>query len=335
MARFLIQLLKMLSDANLKEAYSVRCVELKRKDRVVAQIDLEFKAGDAKSAKPLGSDITARTRGPLSIASLLGCLMSIGLLVASAARSDGMSLLATILLSFLSTLIGIGNKWKLQLRARNSSINAPPGDVVIRYANGSFLVVKCDEEIARELYFAPEDIQYMVSQAWVYRLISLVGTLMLMGGVIALANARLELQIAWAGAFITLNAIYWIIAALPQRLHWDLSCFEIREVGIEGGPVNENYTQALWRTIVVTQSTAWVKISHSAPRTEAWINWLDAAQMRASEASRVPGETINPRWNPSEAKNNMFKVPHWDPQAVLKGFIETKMPDKPIVQATQ
>jgi len=50
--------------------------------------------------------------------------------------------------------------------------------------------------MARELYFAPEEIEYNVQNPTTYRMIALVGTLCLMLGIVALANAKLQLQFA-------------------------------------------------------------------------------------------------------------------------------------------
>lgn len=125
---------------------------------------------------------------------------------------DGMSIIAVVLLSLLSSLIGLGNYWELKLpkrknndentmkgdgtngrkwtfRSSNSSSSkksvikdekrntsckldtvergiapkeeedhVPMGDVVIRYPKGNFLIVRCHENVARELYFAPEEL---------------------------------------------------------------------------------------------------------------------------------------------------------------------------------
>ena len=56
-------------------------------------------------------------------------------------------------------------------------------------------------------------IQYLVEERWQYRLISLVGTLMLMFGVIFLSNATGPLQVAFAAVYILMNSFYWIVAA--------------------------------------------------------------------------------------------------------------------------
>lgn len=204
--------------------------------------------------------------------------------------------------------------WTLQLPQRRQG-HAPPGDVVIRYPNGSFLVVKCDENVARELYFAPEEIDYWVKSAVVYRLLSLVGTIMLMLGVIALANSKLQLQIAWAGAFVIINIAHWVAAALPHSMHWDLSCYEVKEQGVEGGPGNKTFTVALWKAIAVTKSVQWVKLGDAAPTTQTWADWLVDAEERSKQGEYITGQIEDPLWpgtNSKEAK--IWQVPEWDPQ---------------------
>lgn len=223
----------------------------------------------------------------MALCNLLGCLFSIALFCTSLGFRDAMSLVATLLLSLLSTLVGISNKWELKLpkRPQSSTSDPTPGDVVIRYPNGSFLIVKCTEDVARELFFAPEEIEYRVRNAAIYQLISLVGTLMLMLGVITLANAKLELQFQWAGSYILLNAAYWIAAALPQSMHWDLSGYRIEEQGIEGGPGNANFTDALWKAILITKDVQWIKNGKSAPSTDLWRQWIHDAEAAANSDS--------------------------------------------------
>lgn len=289
----------------MKVDYTVRCVTIKK----LPTRDVTKKATDPPPVK-------ARAKAPIAVVTILGCVFSIVLLVASAVYDDGMSLVATLLLSFLSTLIGVSNKWTLQLPTRDKT-PAPDGDVVIRYPNGSFLIVKCNEDVARELYFAPEQIQYSIADDWQYRLISLVGTMFLMFGVIALANAKVELQVGWAAAYILLNAAYWIVAALPQRWHWDLSCFEVREFGIVGGPYNKTFTQALFKAIVFTKYADWTRIGNSAPDTAAWKAWVKEAEDQASTVGCIDGHVLEPKWHPAEGKANVYAVPDWTPGKAL------------------
>ncbi|KAK0283531.1 hypothetical protein LTR35_001934 [Friedmanniomyces endolithicus] len=226
---------------------------------------------------------------------LLGFTLSVILFTISIVFGDGMSLVATLSLSLLSTLTGVGNSWRLELPKRNAGF-APPGDIVIKWANGRYLVIRCDEDVARALFFAPERIDYLIPSAAIYRLISLVGTLMLLLGVIALANARLELQFAWGGAYIIINGLYWIAAAMAPRLHWDLSCHDVEEQGIVGGNANANFTEALWKAIMLTKSTDWVVNGNAAPRTDAWKEWLHQARDRAQTAEAYKSILEKPLW---------------------------------------
>ncbi|KAF2237969.1 hypothetical protein EV356DRAFT_529466 [Viridothelium virens] len=298
--RHVNHLAHVLLDGDSMAAYEVQCVEIKK----------------ISNAPP----VKAKTRGPLTVVLLLGCAFSIGLLALSIVKKDGMSLLATGLLSILSSIIGIGNKWTLQLVSRKVSGGAPQGDVVIRYPKGGFHVVKCSEEVARELYFAPEEIQYRVDQPAVYRLISLVGTVLLMFGVIALSNATVALQIAWAAAYILLNAAYWTVAALPQRVHWELGSFKVEKQRLEGGEAvekNATFTEALWKVIVFTKSTKWVALGNTAPQTQAWKHWLEEAEAMAVDAG-VYCEDMDAF---GDSKVWIWKVPDWDPRSALTKYM--------------
>lgn len=247
-----------------------------------------------------------------------------------------MSIVATVLLSLLTSLIGWGNKWKLKLpQRRDPKAKVPRGDVVIRYPKGSFLVVRCSEEVARELYFAPETIEYLLQHGPAYRILSLVGTMMLMGGVICLANAQIQLQIAWAGSYMLLGSSYWIVAALPGKLHWDTSCYEVvneclsdSETNMKGYPsVNKTFTQALWRAIVVAKSTDWVIRSNACPDTRAWRDWLNEARavskdVRLADKERVDGVKtweVPKGWDPQESLARLLNDQARDDAISLKG----------------
>ena len=285
--------------------FAVRCVEVKKKQnlprasrldtilRGLPQSSLQRASTQSPSLEP--PPVKAKATGPLSLVTLLGFIEAVILFVASIVLGDGMSLVATLLLAFLSTLIGAANKWTLKLPKRQGE-SPTPGDTVVRYPNGSFLVVRCDEDVARELYFAPEEIEYNIEDPAIYRMISLVGTLMLMLGIVALANAKLQLQFAWAGAYILINAAHWLAAAVPPRWHWDLSCYEVKEEGVAGGWKNKNFTEALWKAILLTKSTRWVRNGKAAPQTEVWDQWLQEADTMAKTAKYHVGVLDEPLW---------------------------------------
>ncbi|CAO2655327.1 Nn.00g103910.m01.CDS01 [Neocucurbitaria sp. VM-36] len=289
-------------DASNLAPFSVRVVEIKRTSE---------------------QNLKSKSVAPLTVVLLLGFALSALLLAISIWREDGFSIVATILLSLLSSLIGYGNKWTLRLPKRNVQTGkVPRGDVVIRYPKGSFLVVRCDENVARELYFAPESIEYLLTHGPAYRILSLIGTMMLMGGVICLANAQIQVQIAWAASYMLLGSAYWIVAALPGKLHWDTSCYTVTNECLSDSSMekkgypseNKTFTQALWKAIVVSKDTAWVRRSAACPETRAWEDWLNAARacskdVRLSDEQKCTGIKT-------------WEVPEWDPQAYLAELLD-------------
>jgi hypothetical protein len=366
------------SDANNLPRHSVRLVTVTRKANSEA--------------------IKAKSFGPLTYVAWLGFTLSAMLLGLSIHLRDGMSIISVVLLSLLSSLIGLGNFWTLKLTERKPKKHlvsakenlrrskeairhpgkhgdkknierdggcniasaeqgdmpkkvedhVPPGDVVIRYPKGSFLIVRCHEDVARELYFAPEEIEYLIKDAWIYRLLSLVGTMMLMGGVICLANARIESQIAWAGSYMLLGSAYWIVAALPPKVHWDTSSYEVKEEALSDSiehtksnifsrsrrypySKSETFTVALWKAIVASQDTAWVRRNDHCPATEAWDEWLEDARSCLTDF-RKPMTKEEKDQTPLEGKFNdikTWKIPPWDPKEnltrVLKEHQEKNM----------
>ncbi|KAF2746164.1 hypothetical protein M011DRAFT_478544 [Sporormia fimetaria CBS 119925] len=288
-------------DADNLERYSVRVVSIRRVNN---------------------NQLKSKTIAPLTGVLFLGFFMSLILLALSIWREDGMSIVATILLSLLSSLIGYGNKWKLILPQRRvKSGKVPNGDVVIRYPKGSFLVVRCDEDVARELYFAPEAVNYKLEHGPSYRILSLVGTMMLMGGVICLANSQIQCQIAWAGCYMLLGASYWIVAALPAKVHWDTSAFQVENECTTDSTLDEKgfpshhdtFTQALWKTIVLAKGTDWVSKSNSCPDTLAWRLWLNEARDEARKVGRAEVQMVDRRGKEIVT----WQVPEWNPQTAL------------------
>ena len=288
--------------------YTVRVIELKRSQKKSTSA---IKFGKEKSAPKEEPIVKASAWGPLTLLAILGALMSTTLLIVSIVEEDGMSLLATLTLSGVSTIIGVGSNWNLQLPRRKVNRPVPDSDVIIKFPQGAFIVVKCSEEIQRELYWHPEKCDYLV-QLPLYRYISLAATLLLMAGVIFLANATILLQVLWAGAYVILNAAYWVVAALPEKHHWDLSAYETKELSIEGAPVNHTFTHALWTVIAVTGSSAWARDFDLAPKSQAWERWLHEAQDKA---------TLDGNAKPGIIKSDMIKIPEWGPTKRLSDIL--------------
>ncbi|KAK3673413.1 hypothetical protein LTR78_006647 [Recurvomyces mirabilis] len=329
----------LLSKAEDMPEHMVRCVEIRKSDKAgrtsTSWSDRALKGQPSRAGQhsmapvEIEPSVTAKAFGPLAWVTLNGLTLATTLFLLSMLFGDGMSMLATVVLSLLSTLIGVSNKWSLTLIKRRAGI-VPPGDVVIRYPNGSFLVVKCAEDIARELFFAPEKINYMITSPAIHRLISLVGTLMLMFGVIALANARLELQFAWGGAYIIINAVHWIAAAVPQRMHWDFSCYVLAEQGIDGGNEQLGYTEALWKAIMITQSIDWCRAgAPAAPLTKVWDEWLVEAGKQSASVVEKSGSVVAPYWDeqPDSEKGHastvLWSIPkEWDAKKAWNDILQ-------------
>ncbi|MCJ1368423.1 hypothetical protein MMC16_007566 [Acarospora aff. strigata] len=286
----------LLHDGDALPAYSVRCLRIS-KDKSMP-------------------DVKARTTGPLTGLAILGCAMSVALTVLSIVYDDGAALTGTLMLSFLSTVIGFGSKWSLKLSIRKQRRHVPPGDVVIEYPQGAFLIIKCHEDVARELYWAPEACVYSVG-VQAYRFISLFGTLMLMFGVIFLASSTFRMQICFAASYVVLNAAYWTVAALPPQWHWNLSSFKVEEEKYVDGESNDCFTMALWKAIAITQSISWVKIAHVAPTTAAWESWLREAEEAAIQSPCRRSE-----------KSGLMEFPDWDCQKALTYYLNPNSPTK-------
>jgi hypothetical protein len=325
-----------LADAESLPEFSVKCVRIARKHN--------------------DGQVKAKMFGPTTAVAIFGFLLSLGLFALCIVQQDGMGMLADICLSSLSSLIGFGNKWTLTLpvRKHKNLIDPPEGDVVIRYPKGNFLLVRCTEDVARELYFAPETVEYLIAHPWKYRMIALVGTTLLMFGVIFLGNAGTYVQVGYAGAYMMLNVVYWVVAALPQRYHWDMNCFTVTPESFDEPPnmkrdhyeqddkeeedlevqkmpkvtkslplkrkpwisYNDTYTQALWKVIVATREIEWIKRNKAAPVTDAWNDWL-------CEAFELARDMPSPENQVQEDGTNIpfYKVPAWDPQAALNQCI--------------
>ncbi|KAB8255452.1 hypothetical protein BDV32DRAFT_112331 [Aspergillus pseudonomiae] len=242
---------------------------------------------------PSDALISARAFSLLSVLAVIGCAMSIALLGLSIHFNDGWALVATVLLSCLSSLLGIMCKWSLKLGKRvTGRDDIPSGDVIICYPNGAFIIVECEEAVARSLFFAPERCNYLLSGTW-YRSLALLGTMMLMFGVIALGNSGARMQVTFGASYLLLNAAYWMVAALPEKLHWDYSALHLEEVApvFPAPGEDRSFRKALWAAIKSTKSTRWVKTGRIAPDTEAWHYWLGQAESAVTRLDGFDPET--------------------------------------------
>jgi hypothetical protein len=146
----------------------------------------------------------------------------------------GTALLATAMLSLLSTNTGITNKRKPSPNDPKPDPHSPTGDVVIntrkaRSLSSSVMNVRqgtCISVQAKDastVYAAgqPTEVSYLLAH------------FLLMGGVICLANATIQLQTGFAASYMVINICYWIGAAPPPTDHWNLTRLTVLEIRVE------------------------------------------------------------------------------------------------------
>ena len=251
--------------------------------------------------------VTAAAFGPMTWLAIASFTLFVALIVFSVYLGDGMAMLALALLGSVSILAHVGLYYRIDLvEYKDKDRVVPKSDVVIVYPNGTFQIISCDEEIARKLFIETEKCVYKIKDANMYRALAMVATLMLMFGVICLANAVPRLQFAFACALISLNAAHWIVAALPEHHHWDLRTFNVKETERWA---TERYSQALWTVIASTGTTRWVRSAKIAPDNQAWDDWLDEAQKHLEPGKRP------------EFQNGTMVSPLWDCQTALGLFL--------------
>ncbi|KAG9504336.1 hypothetical protein J7337_004308 [Fusarium musae] len=242
--------------------------------------------------------VPAKLFSPIHILSVFSCLLSIAIITCAVVWQDGNAILAVSLISFASTVVGYASFWHPILMNRKHTNEVPRGDVMIRTREGAFLLIKCTEEVARELYSGTEECHYHVGGR-TYRLLMALGTTLLMLSVVLLGNCTWNSQIFIGGSYIVLNGLYWGLGMIPRSYFWDLSRYQWQDVTPEDAKnaneitdVNDqregypSFTRTLWFAIRETQLTGWVGRSGAAPGTKQWNKWLKEALQNAKDGNR-------------------------------------------------
>ncbi|EKJ67515.1 hypothetical protein FPSE_12330 [Fusarium pseudograminearum CS3096] len=242
--------------------------------------------------------VPAKLFSPIHILSVFSCLLSMAIIACAVVWKDGNAILSVFLISFTSTIVGYASSWHPILMNRKHTNQVPRGDVMIRTREGAFLLIKCTEEVARELYSGTEECHYHVGGR-TYRLLMALGTTLLMLSVVLFGNCTWNSQIFIGGSYIVLNGLYWGLGMLPRSYFWDLSRYEWKVVTPDDAKnahqvTNENdqreghpsFTRTLWYAIRETQRTGWVAGSGAAPSTDQWKNWLKEALVNAKNGNR-------------------------------------------------
>lgn len=189
--------------------------KLERVTDRVAGIDREVKKGVKGKIERYA--VPPAFWSPLHIVSVLSCAMTVGLFVAARYWEDGTAMLAIVFISMASTVTCWASLWRPLLMNRPNN-RVPKGDLVIRTRAGAFLVIKCREEVVRELYSGTEECQYVVGKY--YRVIMGLGMVLLMVAVVLLGNCGWNSQALIGASYIFLNAAYWGLGLLPQHYFW-------------------------------------------------------------------------------------------------------------------
>ncbi|KAL3423799.1 hypothetical protein PVAG01_05546 [Phlyctema vagabunda] len=238
--------------------------------------------------------VPAANFSPLNILSVLSFLLTIGLVIWAVFEKDGTALLALGFLSMVSSVVGLASWWQPALMDRKASVLVPAGDVVIRTREGAFIVVKCDENVARELYTGTEECDYYIKSRTRYRTLVGLGTFLLMVGVVLLGNCNWAMQAAIGSSYVILNGAYWLTSLIPKKNFWDLSAYICKDITpkdaedahrdkmnddtVGGRFGRASFTRTLWYTIRETGKIGWVTRAGAAPATPQWENWLKEAE---------------------------------------------------------
>jgi hypothetical protein len=235
--------------------------------------------------------VPARKTSPLNILSIFSFALTLGLFTLSVVNRDGIACIALATISLASSIVGYASLWSPQLMKRKATSDVPRGDVVIRTREGAFIVVKCDENVARELYTGTEECVYKVQNVREYRFLVGVGTFLLMVSVVLLGNCNFPQQLAIGASYIVLNGLFWGAALIKKDKFWNLTLYEFDDITPEDGKHAHleaipnatdpehvpSFTRTMWYAIRETQEIGWVKKSGAAPVTEEWDAWLKEA----------------------------------------------------------
>ncbi|KAI0594729.1 hypothetical protein F4775DRAFT_585978 [Biscogniauxia sp. FL1348] len=261
--------------------------------------------------------IPATLFSPIHILEIFSVILTFSIIGFAAHYKDGTAIVAVSLISLASSVVGWASLWSPILMKRSHTNKVPKGDVIIRTREGGFLLIRCTEEVARELYSGTEECKYVVSGRS-YRVLMGIGTFLLMVAVILLGNCKWKTQIFIGASYITLNGMYWAMGLLPKSYFWDLSRYDFKDVTPpeakhaeektdpsdprEGWP---SFTRTLWFAIRATQKTAWVQRSGAAPNTPQWNLWLREAEAAAEAAAKAAENGKTKPW-PSVARKDVI-----------------------------
>ncbi|KAH6680283.1 hypothetical protein B0J14DRAFT_261661 [Halenospora varia] len=247
-------------------------------------------------SKDLKPHIPTDAFSPLNIISMLSFLLSIGLFIGAAFLHDGTAMVAVGTISIVSSIVGYASWWSPALTKRVFHSKVPAGDVAIRTREGAFLIIKCNEEVTRELYMGTEECEYYAGTTS-YRILVGFGTFLLMISVVLLGNCEFIMQAAIGGSYMLLNFSFWMLSLLNKRRFWDLSLYEWNDITPADAlnahlttsslaEESASFTRTMWYAIRETKKIGWLKKMGAAPTTKEWDEWLQEAEDNAVKGNR-------------------------------------------------
>lgn len=268
--------------------------------------------------------VPPKKTSPLIILTVVSFVVTMGLIVTAAIIRDATAVVAIGSMSIVSSIVGYASLWQPVLMKRTPNSKVPPGDVILRTREGAFLLIRCNEDVARELYFGTEECKYSV-QTQLYRILVGLGTFLLMISVVLLGNCDFNMQAAIASAYIILNGAFWAISLLDRDKFWDLDAYQVNDITFDdakaahleqeksrtGAPqTNEDrpsFTRTMWYAIRETKKIGWVKRGGAAPETPQWDKWLKEAEKQALANNRA--------WQAVEMRERIVGEVESEPQA--------------------
>jgi hypothetical protein len=155
---------------------------------------------------------------PLHFLSIFSFLLTAGTIGLAALWGDGTAIIAIASVSLANSVISYTSFWSPLLFWRLSAGLARDEDVVIRTRTGAFVVIRCREEVARELYTAGEECQYVSTRH--SKTLAALGLSFLMVALILLGNCTWRSKLLLCASYILLHGLYWIAALIPPKYFW-------------------------------------------------------------------------------------------------------------------
>lgn len=160
--------------------------------------------------------------------SLGSFLLTIGLLVWAVLIRDGPVAITIVLLAVATSQFCAASMWQLPSTSKVNSHKVPRGDVPIRTKNGAFVIVQCNEAVARDLYHSTDEVEQLINKG--FGICVGTGTVVFMTAVILMAKASWTIQAALAATYLLLNVVYWFVALTPSTTHWEFPSYTIDDV---------------------------------------------------------------------------------------------------------